>query len=66
MSKVVYRPAYRYGVNAYDRFGGRSFNEVEPQLSRDWDKYRGLSTLDWEKARPAARDAYERVGSSKL
>jgi hypothetical protein len=58
-----YQPAYRYGWESYSRYGaeGRAFDEVEPDLSRDWDTQRGESDLDWDRARPAVRDAWDRV-----
>jgi hypothetical protein len=36
-----YGPAYGYGVNSYSKYPGRSFDEVESDLSRDWDSARG-------------------------
>ncbi len=57
-----YGPAYRYGVNAFNRNPGIRFEEVEDQLSRDWSTERGQSNLDWARARDAARDAWYRVG----
>ena len=33
-----YGPAYRYGVDQYGENAGRRFDEVEPDLSRDWDR----------------------------
>lgn len=57
----AYRPAYRYGVDSYTKYEGRSFDEIEPSLSKDWDRVRGNSTLSWDKASPAARDAYGRL-----
>lgn len=56
-----YGPAYGYGVSRYDR--DRSFEDVEPELADGWMGARGNSTLDWGDASPAARDAWERVGS---
>jgi hypothetical protein len=56
-----YQPAYRAGVESYNRNPERSFDDVEPELSRDWSRARGNSSLEWEHARPAARDAWERV-----
>jgi hypothetical protein len=58
-----YGPAYDYGVNSYIRYPGRSFDEVEAVLSRDWDGARGASKLQWVQARNATRDAWERVGN---
>ena len=56
-----YQPAYRAGVESYNRNPSRSFDDVEPELGRDWSRARGNSSLEWEHARPAARDAWERV-----
>ncbi len=56
-----YGPAYRYSVNKYDR--DRSFEDVEPELAEGWMGARGTSSLGWGEASPAARDAWERVGS---
>lgn len=52
-----YGPAYRYGVDAYARHPGRSFDEVEADLGRDWSTSRGSSSLEWERAKHATRDA---------
>ena len=56
-----YGPAYRHGIEAYGRFEGRRYEEIEPQLSKEWDKARGTSNLSWDKATPATRDAYDRL-----
>jgi hypothetical protein len=57
----TYQPAYRYGWESYSRYPGRSFDEVEPELQRDWDQHRGVSALTWENAKAATRDAWHRV-----
>lgn len=56
-----YGPAYRYGVDAYGRYEGRSFEEAEPELMRDWDHAKGTSSLTWESAKHAAGDSWNRV-----
>src|SRR5690606_27860945 len=62
-----YAPAYQYGWESYLRQGGgdrgraRAFNDIEPQLGREWDSHRGPNDLTWEHARHATRDAWERV-----
>jgi hypothetical protein len=57
-----YEPAYRYGYTAFSYYPGRDFDDVEPELERDWDKVRGeRSHLDWRGARNATRDAWQRV-----
>jgi hypothetical protein len=56
-----YGPAYRYGVETFGRHGDRMFEHVEPDLATGWDEARGDSRLNWADARPAARDAWERM-----
>ncbi len=40
---------------------GRHFDEVESDLSRDWEKFKGKSRLTWERAKAAVRDAWDRL-----
>jgi hypothetical protein len=56
-----YRPGYRFGVESANRYSGRSWDDVESDLRRDWDRYeyRGQST--WEQIKSAVRDAWDRV-----
>jgi hypothetical protein len=56
-----YSPAYRYGYERFPFYGGRPFEDVEAELSRDWSTARDTSRLEWEQAREAARDAYDRL-----
>ena len=56
-----YRTAYRYGVDAYALHEGRRFEQAEPQLMPGWDRAKGLSSLTWEDAKHATRDAWQRV-----
>jgi hypothetical protein len=59
-----YGPAYAYGVNTYTQYPGRSFDEIEPDLQRDWGTARGTSRLEWERAKSASRDAWQRVSDT--
>lgn len=59
-----YQPAYRAGVESYNRNPSRSFDDIEPELGREWSRARGNSSLEWEHARPAARDAWQRVSNA--
>jgi hypothetical protein len=59
-----YGPAYRHGVDAYSRYPDRSFDDAETELSRDWGTSRGSSKLEWEHAKHASRDAWDRVSNS--
>lgn len=60
-----YRPAYQYGWESRARLGNRSYDEVEPELERDWDTYRAQDTsrtsLAWNDAKHATRDAWHRI-----
>ena len=56
-----YGPAYAFGVDSFTKFGDRDFDDIEPDLARDWDAARGTSSLEWERARAASRDSWARV-----
>jgi hypothetical protein len=56
-----YRDAYRYGLAASDRYPDRRFEDVEPDLRSGWHHARGTSTMSWEDARGAAKDAFDRT-----
>lgn len=43
---------------------GSSFDDVESEMSSDWATNRGASSLSWERARHAARDAWNRISPS--
>ncbi len=58
-------PAYDFGARSFASYGGRSFEDAEADLGRDWDSVRGTSNLPWERAREAARDAWERRRQSR-
>jgi hypothetical protein len=57
-------PAYQYGWESRAEYGERKWEEVEPDLSHDWSNRRGNSSLDWGRARPAVRDAWDRVDTN--
>ena len=56
-----YAPAYRHGLEAHTRYPNRPFDEIESDLGRDWSTSRGKSSLEWERAKHASRDAWSRV-----
>ncbi len=57
-----YEPAYRYGWESGMYTHDREFNDIEPHLQKNWDTYRGEhSHMEWEKAKHATRDAWDRV-----
>jgi hypothetical protein len=58
-----YNPAYRYGWENASRpeYASRRFEDVESDLGKGWDKFRGSAKGEWNDVRHATRDAYERV-----
>jgi hypothetical protein len=57
-------PAYRHGWESRTRYADRSFDEVEPDLRRDWDSVKSRSRLTWDRAKHATRDAWDRIERS--
>jgi hypothetical protein len=57
----TYQPAYRTGYEGRTRYTGRSFEEAETDLRSDYERNRGASSLTWEHAKDATRDAWHRV-----
>lgn len=59
----TYAPAYRYGWESASRseFTGQSFEDVEPELQRNWSTYRGPAHTEWRDVRDASRDSFERI-----
>ncbi len=58
-----YGPAYRYGVDSYGRSNGRTFEQAEPELMRDWNRAKGTSGLTWDNAKHASSDAWQRLSN---
>lgn len=56
-----FRPAYGLAVDRFDRWPDKTFDDVESALAREWPGQRADSTLEWNDARPAARDAWDRL-----
>lgn len=63
-SFVDYGPAYGFGVTSYGRYPGRSFEEAEPEMAGSWSGDRRGSSLSWEGAKQAVRDAWNRISGS--
>lgn len=56
-----YEPAYKYGYDTYSNYRGRPFEEVEPDLERNWSASRANSRLAWNDARGAVRDGWHYI-----
>jgi|SRR4051812_14874049 hypothetical protein len=61
-----WRGGYRYGYESANRYTGRSWDEVEPELSRGWNAYEHRGTSTWEQIKGAVRDAWDRVTGHNL
>ena len=56
-----YDAAYRAAYENYNRYPGRSFDDVESELRQDYEQRGGKPAMAWEKAKEAARDAWQRI-----
>ena len=56
-----YAPAYRFGYDAANRYRGKNWNDVEFNLSTDWEKYEGRGDSTWEKVKDSVRDAWDNL-----
>ena len=59
-----YGLAYLFAVTAPGPYPGRDFDDVDSEMSSEWTARRGASNLGWDRARYAARDAWNRISPS--
>ena len=56
------QPAYKYGWETRGQYPvNQRFSDVESDLGQKWETSRGKSTLGWDKAKHASRDAWDRI-----
>lgn len=62
-----FRPAYRYGFDSATHSLGRTWQEAEPDLRSDWERYehRGGMAATWDDIKDAVRDAWNRVSGQR-
>lgn len=61
-SYSTYEPAYRYGVETYNRNQGKRYEDLsQDELNRGWTQARGSSSMNWNDAQQATRDSYNRL-----
>lgn len=59
---TAYEPAYRYGVDLYNQNKGKAYDDLsQSDLNKGWTQVRGSSSLSWDDAQMATRDAYNRM-----
>lgn len=58
-----YQPAFRTGYESYSRYRGtgKRYEDIEPEMRRDWERVKGKSRLEWDRAKLASRAAWDRV-----
>ena len=56
-----YQPAYQYGYDTFGQYRGQKFEDVEPDLERNWNQHRANSKLEWQDARNAVRDGWHHI-----
>jgi len=59
-----YGPAFQLGWESYTIHEGKAFEDIEPELGRDWENRRGQSKLSWNHSKDAARDAWQRAAKN--
>lgn len=59
-----YGTAYELGWVSCNVYGGE-FDTAERVLANDWPVRKGVSTLSWDQARPAARAAWQRAENAR-
>jgi len=56
----THAPAYRYGAEAEARYGETRYEDLEGDLENGWEKVKDRGALEWERARDAVKDGYDR------
>ena len=62
---AYYEPAYRYGYESANRYRGKSWEESQRDLEREWDNYQLRGKLAWHEIKDAVRDAWDRVTGNR-
>ena len=57
-----YRPAYRFGTYARTRYPERDWDDqLEAKLKAEWEEFKGDTSLAWNRAKYAVKDAWHSV-----
>ena len=60
-----FQPAYRTGYEGRAKYAGKTYDQAEADLKRDYEKCRGANCPDWDRAKLATRDAWERIDETE-
>ena len=60
-SYAHYAPAYRTGYEAFTKYAGKSYEDIQGDLALDYERARGDSPLPWDTARHATHAAWAKV-----
>jgi hypothetical protein len=55
-------PAYRTGYEGVKKYAGKHYHEIEGDLARDYEKNDANPAIPWDRARPAVKAAWDRLG----
>ncbi|UBF26319.1 glycine zipper family protein [Kovacikia minuta CCNUW1] len=63
-----YSPAYRTGYEGYGRYydQGTNYEDIEPELRRNYEANYSATNVGWEDAKYAVQDAWDRVRNNSL
>lgn len=56
-----YAPAYRAGIEAAEKYPGKKFEEIEDEISQNYEKHRVGAALPWDHARHAVHAAWAKL-----
>lgn len=56
-----YDEAYRIGTEGRELHSGKRFEQIEPDLQREWEQGKDATSIGWDKARQAVRAAWDRL-----
>lgn len=56
-----YAPAYRTGFEGFTKYSGKKYEEIEDDLALDYEKNAIGAPLPWDRARPAAKAAWDKL-----
>lgn len=58
---AFYQPGYHYGFDASRRFQGQRWDDVEADLSHNWQRYEHRGQSTWDQVKDAVHDAWDRM-----